>query len=78
MSGGGWARKGDVRTEDFLFECKTKMDPKAKSYSLKAVDMKGLTKRARLEGRIPVFQVDLQDKTYIILNEDDFLDLIGE
>lgn len=78
MSGAGWARKADVRAENFLIECKLKMDPKSKSYSLKAQDMKDLTRRARLEGRIPLFQVDLQGKTYVILNEDDFLDLIGE
>lgn len=78
MSGAGWVRKADVRTEDFMIENKLKMDPNAKSYSLKAVDMRDLVKRARLEGRIPLMQVDLAGHRYVILTEDDFLEIIGD
>lgn len=78
MSGAGWMRKADVRTEDFMIENKLKMDPDAKSYSVKAVDMRDLTKRARLEGRIPLLQIDLAGHRYVVLPEDDFLEIIGE
>jgi len=78
MSGAGWMRKADVRTEDFMIENKLKMDPNAKSYSVKAVDMRDLTKRARLEGRIPLLQIDLAGHRYVVLPEDDFLEIIGE
>lgn len=78
MSGAGWVRKADVRTEDFMIENKLKMDPNAKSYSLKAIDMRDLVKRARLEGRIPLMQVDLAGHRYVILTEDDFLEIIGD
>lgn len=78
MSGAGFWRKNDVRSEHFLIECKTKMDPNAKSYSIKAVDLRDLTRRARVEGRIPLFEIELGKKRYVVLNEDDFLDLIGE
>jgi len=78
MSGAGWVRKADVRTEDFMIENKLKMDPKAKSYSLKAVDLRDLVKRARLEGRIPLMQIDLAGHRYVVLAEDDFLEMIGE
>jgi hypothetical protein len=78
MSGAGWVRKADVRSEHFLIECKTKMDPNAKSYSIKAKEMHDLTKRARLEGRLPLFKVDMGGRSYVVLNEDDFLDMIGE
>lgn len=78
MSGGGWIRKADVRTEDFMIENKLKMDPNAKSYSIKAVDMRDLTKRAVLEGRIPLMQIDLAGHRYVVLVEDDFLDIIGQ
>lgn len=78
MSGAGWVRKADVRSEDFMIENKLKMDPDAKSYSLKAVDLRDLVKRARLEGRIPLMQIDLAGRQYVVLVEDDFLDLIGE
>lgn len=77
MSGAGWMRKADVRTDRFMVECKTKMDPNAKSYSVKAKDLRDLTKRARLEGRIPLLQFDLGTHNYVVLVEDDFLELIG-
>jgi hypothetical protein len=76
MSGAGWMRKADVRSEDFLIENKLKMDPNAKSYSVKAVDLRDLTKRARLEGRIPLLQFDLAGHRYVVLVEDDFLEMI--
>jgi hypothetical protein len=78
MSGAGWVRKADVRTEEFMIENKLKMDPDAKSYSVKAVDMRDLVKRARLEGRIPLLQIDLAGHRYVVLPEDDFLEIIGE
>ena len=78
MSGAGWMRKADVRSEDFMIENKLKMDPDAKSYSIKAVDLRDLVKRARLEGRIPLMQIDLAGRRYVVLVEDDFLDIIGE
>lgn len=77
-SGAGWFQKADVRTEDFMIENKLKMDPDAKSYSLKAIDLRDLTKRARLEGRIPLMQIDLAGHRYVVLSEDDFLEIIGE
>jgi hypothetical protein len=77
MSGAGWVRKADVRTEEFMIETKLKMDPDAKSYSVKAVDMRDLVKRARLEGRIPLLQIDLAGHRYVVLPEDDFLDICG-
>lgn len=78
MSGAGWVRKADVRTEEFMIENKLKMDPNAKSYSLKAVDLRDLTKRALLEGRIPLMQIDLAGHRYVVLREDDFLEIIGD
>ena len=77
MSGAGWTRKGDVRTPEFMIENKTKMDPNAKSYSIKAVDLRDLTKRARLEGRIPLLQFDLAGHRYVVLCEDDLLEMVG-
>ena len=77
MSGAGWMRKADVRTEEFMIENKCRMDPEAKSYSIKKQDLRDLTKRARLEGRIPLLQFDLGTHNYVVLVEDDFLDLIG-
>lgn len=77
MSGAGWVRKADVRTEDFMIENKLKVKADAKSYSMRAEDLTVLMKRARLEGRVGVMQVDLAGHSYVILREDDFLDIVG-
>ena len=77
MSGAGWMRKADVTTEHLLIENKLKMNPDAKSYSIKAIDMRDLVKRARLEGRIPLMQIDLAGHRYVVMTEDDFLDMAG-
>lgn len=78
MSGAGWMRKADVRSEQFMIENKLRMDPDAKSYSVKATDLRDLVKRARLEGRIPLLQFDLAGRNYVILVEDDLLELIQD
>lgn len=75
-SGSGWVRKADVRTEGLLIENKLKMNPNAKSYSVKFTDLRDLTKRARSEGRIPVLQFDIGGHNYVVLVEDDFLEMI--
>ena len=76
-SGAGWKSKGDVRTHEFMIENKLKMNPNAKSFTVKAVDLRDLTKRARLEGRTPLLQFDLAGHSYVILVEGDFLEKIG-
>lgn len=78
LSGAGWKSKADVRTPTFLIENKTKMDPNAKSYSVKALDLRDLAKHAIMEGRIGMLQFDLAGHSYCILRQDDLLELIGE
>jgi hypothetical protein len=75
-SGSGWLRKNDVRSEMFLIE--NKFTDNVKSYTIKAVDLRDLEKRSILESRIPVLQFDINLKSYVVLIEDDFLELIGE
>lgn len=74
-SGSGWLRKNDVRSENLLIE--NKLTENAKSYTIKHKDLVELTQRAVLDDRLPVLQFDLGGKHYVILNEDDFLTLIG-
>lgn len=73
-SGSGWLRKNDVRTTEFLFE--NKLTINTKSISLKEVDLRELTERAIVEDRTPVLQFDLAGRRYVVLNENDFLELI--
>jgi hypothetical protein len=73
-SGSGWLRKNDVRTREFLFE--NKFTTNMKSITIKEVDLRELTERAIVEDRTPVLQFDLAGRRYIILNEDDFTEMI--
>ncbi len=75
-SGSGWLRKNDVRSEHLLIE--NKLTENSKSYTIKSKDLTELTQRAILDDRLPVLQFDLGGRHYVILNEDDFLTLLGE
>lgn len=70
-SGAFWSRKGDVRSEDYLIEHKYTA---AKSYSLKAADLRKIEEQAIMAGRIPVFAISLGGKDYVVVLEDDFFD----
>ena len=72
MSGAGWMRKADVRSEDMLIEAKT--TTKA-SWSLKLSDLRELRKQAIMDDRMPVFIVDIQGHRYVVLDENDWLEI---
>jgi hypothetical protein len=74
-SGSGWLRKNDVRTEDILIE--NKFTTNEKQITLKHQDLKELIERAILEDRLPVLQFDLAERRYVVLTEDDFLEIMG-
>lgn len=73
-SGSGWLRKNDVRSEHLLIE--NKLTVGTKSITLKEVDLRELRERAILEDRVPVLQFDLNGRNYVVLIEDDFVELI--
>jgi len=73
-SGAFWSRKGDVRSDQYLVEAKFTA---AQSYSLKAADLEKLRKQAIMDDRVPLFVVQLNNKNYMILGEDDWLELTG-
>jgi len=71
-SGSFWSRKGDVRADGLLIEHKY---TGKKTYTLKALDLEKNVTNAILESRIPIFGISLNSKNYVILTEDDFLEL---
>jgi hypothetical protein len=71
-SGAFWSRKGDVRGADVLIE--HKYTGKA-SFTVKAPVLEKIVKEAILEGRMPVLGISLNDENYVLLTEDDFLEL---
>lgn len=71
-SGGFWSRKGDVRSDDLLIEHKY---TGKKSFSVKTDVLEKIVREAILEGRMPVLGIHLNGENYVILLEDDFLEL---
>jgi len=71
-SGAFWSRKGDVRSTDLLIE--HKWTGKA-SFTVKAAVLEKIVKEAILDSRTPVLGISLNNKNYVILTEDDFLEL---
>lgn len=73
-SGNGWVRKGDVRSDTELWECKI---TSAKSYSLKQAELEKLNNQALMDGRIPIFLVEFlkQGEAYVILSKEDFMEM---
>lgn len=76
-SGNGWIRKGDVRTEQELFELKI---TSAKSYSLKDAELEKNSNQALIDGRIPIFLVEFKSSgnSWVIMSKDDYLTLREE
>lgn len=74
-SGAFWSRKGDVRNADMLIEHKW---TGKKSFSLKAEVLKKILLEATLAGRLPVLGIHLDGDNYVVLTEDDFLELWEE
>lgn len=73
-SGNGWVRKGDVRSEHELWECKI---TSAKSYPMKIEELEKLENQAIVDGRIPVFLVEFLKSggEYVILSKNDYLEM---
>lgn len=71
-SGAFWSRKGDVRSTDLLIE--HKWTGKA-SFTVKAAVLEKIVKEAILDSRTPVLGFSLNNENYVVLTEDDFLEL---
>lgn len=74
-SGAFWSRKGDVRSDRFLFEHKyTSKD----SFTLTSKSLDKLRQEALREFLMPVFAVHLGGDDYVVLSEHDFAELISD
>ena len=71
-SGAFWSRKGDVRSSDLLIE--HKWTGKA-SFTVKAAVLEKIVNEAILDSRMPVLGVSLNENNYVLLTEDDFLEM---
>lgn len=73
-SGAFWSRKGDVRSDRFLVEHKFTA---AASFSVKASAMLKNEREAAMVGRIPLFAVSVGGRDYVVLLEEDFIEIAG-
>jgi hypothetical protein len=71
-SGAFWSRKGDVRATDVLIEHKWTGKT---SFTVKAAVLEKIVKEAILESRMPVLGISLNNENYVLLTEDDFLEM---
>ena len=71
-SGAFWSRKGDVRSKDLLIEHKW---TGKKQVTIKSDVLKKITREAILDSRIPVLGLHLDGENYVVLLEDDYLEM---
>ncbi len=71
-SGAFWSRKGDVRSKDLLIE--HKWTGKAQ-VTVKAAVLEKIVNEAIVDSRTPVLGFSLNNNNYILLTEDDFLEM---
>ena len=71
-SGAFWSRKGDVRSKDLLIEHKW---TGKKSFTMKSDVLEKIVTEAILDGRTPVLGFSLNNENYVVLTEDDFLEI---
>jgi hypothetical protein len=71
-SGALWARKGDVRSKTLLIEHKW---TGKKQVTIKSEVLKKITREAILDSRVPVLGLHLEGENYVVLLEDDYLEM---
>lgn len=75
-SGSVWFAKGDVTTENFLIEAKTRAK-KSKQITLKKEWLDKIAEEAVVAGKIPVLAISFGDgRDFFILSTEDFLSLV--
>ncbi len=74
-SGNQWHSKGDVRTRNFLIECKTTVH---QSYSLARQTWEKIRAEATLDDRLPAMEVDISGLSLVVLAQQDFLELVRD
>ena len=72
-SGAFWSRKGDVRSKELLIEHKW---TGKKQVTIKSEVLKKITREAILDNRIPVLGLHLDGENYVVLLEDDFIEML--
>lgn len=84
-SGSGWAYRHDGHTSEqeeravssgVLFEFKTVLGGK-KQITVKYDDLRSVELEAIRQGRMPVLQIEVAGRRYVILTDEDFIERMG-
>jgi hypothetical protein len=70
---GAFDRKGDVRNTDYVWELKW---TGKKQFTVRAHELEKICGEALAVGRTPVFGFELNSKNYVVMEENDFLELV--
>ena len=70
---GAFDRKGDVRSPTYHIEAKWTAK---KQVTIKASVLEENIREALIEGRLPVLALELNGRNYVVLDENDFLEII--
>lgn len=75
-SGNQWHSKGDVRTDNWLIECKTTTKD---SYSLNVKTWSKINTEAILENRDPIMEIEFSERgvSLVVLDKNDFMRLLS-
>lgn len=72
---GSGHRRNDMHNDDEVIECKTVLRGK-KQITLKDDDLRLVERTAISQGRRPVLHIELANRRYIVLMEDDYDELV--
>jgi hypothetical protein len=69
-SGNGWRHKGDMKTDDFLFEMKR--TDNTKQITVKLADLTLIRNQGLVENKVGIMQIEIGDRRFDIVDDDDF------
>lgn len=72
-SGNSWYAPGDIKTENFLIECK---QTEKKSYSISLTTWDKIYSQALFSYRTPILSLKIQDVDLVVLDKEDFKNIL--
>ena len=74
-SGNKWSAPGDIKSEDFLVECK---DTEKKSYSISKARWTKIANEALFSYRLPMMSIRIQELDLVVVAREDWLRILGK
>jgi len=74
-SGNKWSAPGDIKSGDFLVECK---DTEKKSYSISKARWTKIANEALFSYRLPMMSIRIQELDLVVVAREDWLRILGK